>query len=300
MKKLLTMTLALFAAGTAHAGIPLLNVSCADKYEVHADEGGPVFINGKKTKLKKVNDNYYEATGSGITVSIAINPDGSPNVSYTGKHGINGICQASESGKGSSSSNRSSAARDSAPGLQDLVGARGSSGEQALQERGYKFVKGEKSGGASYTNWRNSHTGQCIIVRTVNGRYESLVKAPDADCRGGAAESAPAEGFDEHGSRFATVCGVIVDGKTYRYQCTVEGAAPGGSGKTVVHYPDQNITLNWRGGKRVSVTFEGMKPQQLTFNTSEGNIQFVFEGKTYFYTSDPGAAEMEVKHFRGQ
>jgi hypothetical protein len=41
-----SMTLALFAAGTAHAGIPLLNVSCTDKYEVHADEGGPVFING--------------------------------------------------------------------------------------------------------------------------------------------------------------------------------------------------------------------------------------------------------------
>jgi hypothetical protein len=112
MKKLLMMAFALFAAGTAHAGIPLLNVSCTDKYEVHADEGGPVFINGKKTKLKKVNDNYYEATGSGITVSIAINPDGSPTVSYTGKHGINGICQASESGgsgKGSNSGDRSSA-----------------------------------------------------------------------------------------------------------------------------------------------------------------------------------------------
>ena len=46
-------------------------------------------------------------------------------------------------------------AQDPAPGLQDLVGARGSSGEQALQERGYKFVKGEKSGGNSYTKWRH-------------------------------------------------------------------------------------------------------------------------------------------------
>ena len=82
------------------------------------------------------------------------------------------------------------------------------------------------------------------------------------------------------------------------FECTVEGAAPGGRGKTVVHYPDQKITLNWRGGKRVNVTFEGMKPQPTTFNTSEGNTQFVYEGKTYFYVSDPGAAEMEVKHFR--
>jgi hypothetical protein len=51
-----------------------------------------------------------------------------------------------------------------------LVGARGSSGEQALQERGYKFIKGEKSGSDSYTNWRNARTGQCIIVRTGQGR----------------------------------------------------------------------------------------------------------------------------------
>ena len=42
-----------------------------------------------------------------------------------------------------------------------------------------------------------------------------------------AAESAPAPGR----GGFATVCGVIVDGKTYRYKCTVEGAAPGGRGE---------------------------------------------------------------------
>lgn len=54
------------------------------------------------------------------------------------------------------------------------------------------------------------------------------------------------------------------------------------------------------GFATVSVMFEGMKAQPATFSTSEGNTQFVFEGKTYFYTSDPGAAEMEVKHFKDQ
>lgn len=189
-------------------------------------------------------------------------------------------------------------AQDPAPGLQDLVGARGSSGEQALQQRGYRFVKGEKSGSDSYTNWRNIRTGQCITVRTANGRYQSLVTSPSFDCQDGAAESAPAPGPGPSGGRFATVCGVTVQGKLYRYKCTVEGAAPGGRGRTVLRYPDQTITLNWQGGRRVSVTFEGMKPQQLTYNTSEGTTQFIFEGKTYFYTSDPGAAEMEVKHFK--
>ncbi len=190
-------------------------------------------------------------------------------------------------------------AQDPAPGLQDLVGAKSSSGEQTLQKRGYQFVKGEKSGNDSYTNWHHTHTGQCVIVQTADGRYQSLIKAPEADCQvNSASDSVPAPAFSKRGGRFATVCGVIVDGKTYRYKCTVEGAAPGGSGKTVVHYPDQNITLNWRGGKRVNVAFEGMKVQPATFSTSEGNTQLIFEGKTYFYTSDPGAAEMEVKHFR--
>lgn len=35
-------------------------------------------------------------------------------------------------------STQSAQAQDPAPGLQDLVGARGSSGERALEQRGYK------------------------------------------------------------------------------------------------------------------------------------------------------------------
>lgn len=189
-------------------------------------------------------------------------------------------------------------AQDPAPGLQDLVGARGSSGEQALQERGYKFVKGEKSGGDSYTNWRHARSGQCITVRTAQGRYQSIVTSPAFDCQGGSSEGTPAPGPSARGGRFATVCGVMVEGKHYRYKCRVEGAAPGGRGRTVLRYPDQTITLNWRGGRRVNVTFEGMKPQPLTYNTAEGTTQFFFEDKTYFYVTDRGAARWEVQNFR--
>ena len=185
-------------------------------------------------------------------------------------------------------------AQDPAPGLQDLVGARGGSGEEALRERGYKFVKGEKSGAGSYTYWRQARTGQCIVVRTAEGRYQSLVTALNASCQDGAAESAPAPAP----GGFATVCGVTVEGKLYRYKCTMEGAAPGGPGKTVVRYPDQNITLNWRGPRRASVIFEGMKPQSVRPSTSEGTTQFVFEDKTYFYVSNRDAARMEVQNFR--
>ena len=91
-----------FMVDAAQADIPLLNYSCPEGLDVHADKGGPVYINGKETKLKKFNENYYEATGSGVTISISINPDGSPSVSYTGKQGAHGICRSSESGGGSS------------------------------------------------------------------------------------------------------------------------------------------------------------------------------------------------------
>ena len=82
-------------AGTARPRIPSFNATCPGGIEVHADEGGPVFFNGKETQFKKLNDNYFEATGSDITLSIAINPDGSPNLTYTGKGRAHGVCTIS-------------------------------------------------------------------------------------------------------------------------------------------------------------------------------------------------------------
>lgn len=61
MKKLLLTAFALCLAAAANAGIPLLNATCPMSIAVHADQGGPVFINGKKGKLKTV-------TGSGLAI----------------------------------------------------------------------------------------------------------------------------------------------------------------------------------------------------------------------------------------
>jgi hypothetical protein len=93
MKSLLLAAPLLLATGLAHAGIPMLNATCPGKIEVHADEGGPIYINGKEGQLKTFNDNYFEAKGAGVTISLSINPDGSPAVSYTGKNRANGICE---------------------------------------------------------------------------------------------------------------------------------------------------------------------------------------------------------------
>jgi len=47
---------AIFTAGQAIAAVPFLNATCPGNIDVHADAGGPVYLNGKETKLKVVNE----------------------------------------------------------------------------------------------------------------------------------------------------------------------------------------------------------------------------------------------------
>jgi hypothetical protein len=195
-------------------------------------------------------------------------------------------------------------AQDPVRPLQDLVGARGSSGEAELQQRGYTWVRTEKSGDSSWTYWREERSGRCVTVRTAEGRYQSLVYAPDADCRGGAAQAASAEtgGMEADKAvpdRFDSVCGVIVAGKQHRYRCKVADFYRGERKvRTVLRYPDQTIKLVWKSGNTVELRFEGMNPQSARFASSEGETNFQFEDKTYFYISNKDAARMEVEHFQ--
>jgi len=92
-KMILGAAVLLSIAGAAQAKIPLVNATCPGNIEVHADAGGPIYINGTEGKLKVFNDNYYEASHGGVTISLTISPDGSADVSYTGKGGANGVCQ---------------------------------------------------------------------------------------------------------------------------------------------------------------------------------------------------------------
>ena len=189
-------------------------------------------------------------------------------------------------------------AQDPAPALQDLVGARGGDGEYQLQQRGYTFIRTEKTGSDAYSYWQENENGQCIVVRTTEGRYASIVYAPASDCRGGGQAGQAAEKYDRE-DKFDTVCGVIVNGETYRYRCkAVDFYSGGQKAKTALHYPDQTIRLVWKSGNEVVLHFEGMTPQHARYSSSEGETDFFFEDKTYFYISNKDAARMEVQHFR--
>jgi len=89
-------------AGVANAQIPTVNATCPTAIEFHSDEGGPAYINGKEAKLKSVNATYFTASRDGIEIEVMINPDKTVMVSYTGKHGANGICQVADDTVGGS------------------------------------------------------------------------------------------------------------------------------------------------------------------------------------------------------
>ncbi|MGE7957046.1 hypothetical protein ACQKQA_10700 [Pseudomonas sp. NPDC089530] len=93
MKKILLSCALSLLTSAAHAeGIPLFNVDCPGEVPVSAEQGGPVFINGKQAQTKTVNERYFEAKGAGVTVSISVEDDDSVVVTYTGKQGDSGIC----------------------------------------------------------------------------------------------------------------------------------------------------------------------------------------------------------------
>jgi len=93
------------------------------------------------------------------------------------------LAGCSDSGAYPPSGNAGAPAANAAPNVQDLVGARGSSGEMALEQRGFEWVKTDKTSDSAYSYWQHKATGQCLTVRTVDGRYASLVPSPSFDCR---------------------------------------------------------------------------------------------------------------------
>jgi hypothetical protein len=56
----------------------------------------------------------------------------------------------------------------------DLNGARASSADNALTERGFRNVDGLKDGGTAYTYWYNGYTSQCLQMIVVGGRATDI------------------------------------------------------------------------------------------------------------------------------
>ncbi|MCS5699034.1 hypothetical protein NZK32_08270 [Cyanobium sp. FGCU-52] len=59
--------------------------------------------------------------------------------------------------------------------LSDLIGARAGQAENEILRRGYTFVSAAPSGDAAYSRWQKATTGNCVMIRTADGRYQSIV-----------------------------------------------------------------------------------------------------------------------------
>jgi len=173
MKRLLPVVIAAtLAAGTAHAGVPIFSAECPTGINVDADRKGTVRINGKKAKVKKVNNEYYEARGAGVTISVAINPDKSLTVSYTGKHRANGMCQV-----------LAAAGQPGAPGGGAAAGSAGSQRESTAARAGQgKF---DATGQIPCAQHKGQPMGQCKygVARDPGGTATVVVTRPDGRTR---------------------------------------------------------------------------------------------------------------------
>lgn len=82
-------------------------------------------------------------------------------------------------------------AQDTPPGLRDLVGARAGQAESELVRRGYESVRSEAGDDRRYTYWWNRAYGRCVVIATLDGRYDSIVETPAPDCRGQGSQDRP-------------------------------------------------------------------------------------------------------------
>ena len=89
---LVAALLVLASASAAVAKIPHLDAKCGDDITVHAEEGGPILIDGKDSKIKTIDDNNYEARDHKILITFVIGADGSPTLTYARKNGPSGDC----------------------------------------------------------------------------------------------------------------------------------------------------------------------------------------------------------------
>jgi len=74
------------------------------------------------------------------------------------------------------------AGAETPPDLRDLVGARGSSGEAMLIERGYEHTRTQTGSDSKWSYWWNKSKNQCVSVTTYDGRYEAIDKTSAKDC----------------------------------------------------------------------------------------------------------------------
>jgi hypothetical protein len=112
--------------------------------------------------------------------------------------------------------------------LRDLVDVRASSGENALEQRGYHLHHASQTEDGAYTYWWNSQAKRCVRVITRDGRYADLDTVDGGDCghKGGGSGAGTAAAV----VGAAALLGVLaLSHKSHHYE---NGPRPGDSRQT--------------------------------------------------------------------
>jgi hypothetical protein len=141
-------------------GYVSINLRNGDSFELRPGDKANHFKDQKGNKVVRTvtgaNTQEYKWDGKKITVTFV--SGASSGAAYAPSHG------------------------GTPADLGDLVGAKAGQAEGELQRRGYEYRSGSTSGNAKYSTYYNASAGRCVMIRTEEGRYQSIVDAPMADC----------------------------------------------------------------------------------------------------------------------
>ena len=153
--------------------------------------------------------------------------------------------------------------------VRDLVGARGSSGEQALTSRGYVNTGGQTGDDRVWTYWWNQQRGVCLTVATVGGRYDSIVSGPAADCRRTAGPATPP----------APPAPATASGQTETIQFA-RGASSASRQATITGRQTRSYLVTLRAGQTLNVNLQTSNRSNYFNITAPGAQQALFVGST--------------------
>lgn len=168
--------------------------------------------------------------------------------------------------------------------VRDLVGARGSSGETALTNRGYVNVGGETGDDRTWTYWWNERRGVCLSVATRNGRYDSIVATPAPDCRRSRPTTLPGPvGGPVHSGQPTTlpgpVGGPVASGRTETIRFA-RGASSATRQGAVSGYETVTYLVDLRAGQTLTVAMRTSNRSSYFNVSAPGANQALFIGST--------------------
>ncbi|HET7289165.1 MAG TPA: hypothetical protein VFJ67_01910 [Thermodesulfobacteriota bacterium] len=247
---------------------------------------------GESYRFIQQGSTYKVQTPEGLSDHMATMTD-SGNVATFEWYKWKLTAEVTESSEPAPASNTKASASGSAQGtvqgLSDLVGAKAGQAESTVEQRGYKYVKTDKSGEMSFSYWRESGSNKCVSIKTEDGRYQAIVYTPDFNCGNAAAAETKASSTERAGQGQFDATGNIPCAQSKGQpmgQCPFGVAREGiGTAAVSVTMPD---------GRKRMIFFENGKPTSADLSQADGNMNFSYTKESDLYMIRAGNERYEI------